>query len=91
MQRKPSDIGQVEVSAGILGGKPVVAGTRISVELILEFLAHDWNFDQILTTYPTLKKEDIKAVVSFATDRVKREKLHFIPIRQEAQRVEVAV
>ena len=46
----------------ILTGKPVVRGTRISVELIVELLAAGWTHEQILASYPHLTEEDIRAV-----------------------------
>lgn len=52
---------------GILGGKPVIKGTRISVELILEKLAFQ-SFDEILLDYPHLKREQLQAVVTYALD-----------------------
>ena len=50
----------------ILGGKPVIAGTRISVELILEKLAAGWSISEILENYPELTIEDIRAALYFA-------------------------
>jgi len=46
----------------ILLGKPVIKGTRISVDFILKRLAHGWSEEKILTSYPHLTKEDIQAV-----------------------------
>ena len=50
----------------IMMGKPVVAGTRIPVELILEKLAEGETIDQLLEAHPRLSKEGILAAVSFA-------------------------
>jgi uncharacterized protein (DUF433 family) len=55
----------------ILLGKPVIKGTRISVEFILERLAHGWTEEKILSSYPHLKKEDIQAVFAYLNDCVK--------------------
>lgn len=49
----------------VLLGKPVIKGTRISVEFILERLADGWNEDKILQSYPRLTKEDIQAVFTY--------------------------
>ena len=65
----------------ILGGKPVIAGTRISVELIMSLLASGMETKEILTEYPHLKKNDVKAAISFANSRIKREEIH--PIIKE--------
>lgn len=53
---------------GILGGKPVIRGTRISVELILEYLAEGADEDEILDAYPHISKEQVRAAVQFAHD-----------------------
>lgn len=57
----------------ILAGKPVIAGTRIPVTLILNLLAHGQTIDQIVDDYPDLKEEDIKAAISYAQTRVEKE------------------
>jgi len=49
----------IEINPKICGGKPVIKGTRISVEFILELLANGWSYDEILENYPQLKKEEI--------------------------------
>lgn len=50
----------------ILLGKPVIKGTRIAVELILELLATGWTMEMLLESYPKLTEEDIKAVFTFS-------------------------
>ena len=60
----------------ILGGKPIIAGTRISVELIMNLLGAGMETEGILKEYPQLKKKDIQAVISFAASRIKREGIH---------------
>ena len=62
----------------ILGGKPIIKGTRISVELILELLSSGMNVDQILEDYPHLKKDDILAAVSYAAKTIKHEEILFM-------------
>lgn len=51
----------------ILGGKPVIKGTRLAVEHIQGRLADGWTNDMLLESYPTLKPEHIQAVHSWAT------------------------
>jgi uncharacterized protein (DUF433 family) len=51
---------------GVLGGKPVIAGTRISVQLILEKLGDGWTIDQLLDDYPQLSREQIAAALAYA-------------------------
>ena len=52
----------------ILSGKPAIRGTRLSVELILNLLAHGATKDEITTEYPGLVPEDVDACVLFAKD-----------------------
>jgi uncharacterized protein (DUF433 family) len=57
----------------VLVGKPVVKGTRISVELILGCLANDWTYEQILASYPHITREDILAALAFAAELMRDE------------------
>jgi len=58
----------------ILVGKPVVRGTRISVELILGWLANGWTYEQVLEAYPHITREDILAALAFAEEMLREEK-----------------
>lgn len=55
----------------IMMGKPIVAGTRITVELILEKLSDGETFEQILQSHPKLTKEGIQAALAFAARTLK--------------------
>ena len=59
----------------ILGGKPVIKGTRIPVNLILERLSEGVSCEELLKMYPTLKKEDIMAAIAYSADVIKKEVL----------------
>lgn len=50
----------------ILGGKPIIAGTRMSVEVILEFLAGGMGIRDILKEYPFLTKNQVQAAIDYA-------------------------
>ena len=63
----------------ILLGKPVVKGTRLSVEFILGLFAEGWTEQQVLENYPTLTTESIKAVFAFAAECMREESLYPIP------------
>ena len=62
----------VEVNPKIMFGKPIIAGTRIPVEIILEKLAIGEAVEDILQDYPRLTKDDIHAAISFANKLVKK-------------------
>lgn len=57
----------------ILVGKPAVKGTRLSVELILGWLARGWTHEMLLESYPQLERDDILAVLAFAADKMREE------------------
>ena len=57
----------------VMLGKPVVAGTRITVELLLEKLAAGESEDQILSAHPKMTREDIRAALAFAAEALKAE------------------
>lgn len=57
----------------ILAGKPVIAGTRIPVTLILNLLAHGQTIAGIIGDFPDLTEEDIKAAVKYAEKTIERE------------------
>lgn len=57
----------------ILGGKPIIAGTRMSVEAILELLSSGMEIKDIIKEYPFLRKEQVQAAIDFATEVVSKE------------------
>ena len=65
----------ITVDPSILVGKPVVKGTRLSVEFIVELLSHGWSEEEVLRNYPGLSREGIQACLAYAVDRLKSEKV----------------
>ena len=63
----------IAASKEILGGKPVVKGTRISVDTILELLASGATIEKIAESYPQLTIEAIKEAILYAADLFKNE------------------
>ena len=59
----------------ILGGKPVIKGTRISVELILEWMASGANRDDIVSRHPHLTAEDVEQALAYAASSFKNDVL----------------
>jgi uncharacterized protein (DUF433 family) len=56
-------------------GKPVIRGTRVSVELLLRKISEGSTEDELLDAYPHLVRQDIRAAVAYAADIVAREEL----------------
>ena len=67
---------RIVVDPKVLVGKPVIRGTRLSVEFILDLLANNWTIDEILIEYPQLEREDIIAALKYAAEMVKEEKVY---------------
>lgn len=63
---------QIVSDPQVLSGKPVIAGTRISVELILDKVTSGMSTDEILTDYPHLTSQQIEAALSYAKQLVRR-------------------
>ena len=64
---------RIVVNPRILGGKPIVEGTRISVEFILDLLASGVSEEEILQDYPHLIKDDIHACLRYAAHSFRNE------------------
>ena len=63
----------------VLLGKPIVKGTRLSVEFLLGLFSEGWTEEEILANYPTLSSESLKAVFAFALECIREEALYAIP------------
>ena len=70
---------RITVDPNVLAGKPIIKGTRIAVEFILDLLANGWTNEKILKNYPQLKKEDIIAVLKYAAEVFAEEKVYPLP------------
>jgi len=62
----------------VLAGKPVVKGTRLSVELMLGFLAQGWTERELLDNYPQLTRDQILACLSYAEERLRSERVYVV-------------
>ena len=72
---------RVVIDEKILGGKPVIRGTRIPVYLIVELVANGLSIKDILKEYPELSEEDVKAALRYAVSLLKRETYYEISSR----------
>ena len=61
---------RISIDKNILGGKPAISGTRISVEMVLGLLSDGWTDASILEAYPHITRDDILACIAFARDLV---------------------
>jgi uncharacterized protein (DUF433 family) len=66
---------KIETNPEVMGGKPVIKGTRIPVELILRKLGAGIEIEEILAGYPRLRREDIHAAQAFAADYLADEEI----------------
>lgn len=66
----------ITIDSDVLVGKPVLKGTRLAVEFIVDLLAQGWLEPQILGNYPGLTREDIQACLSYASDTLKAEQVY---------------
>lgn len=67
---------RIRIDAEILAGKPVVKGTRIAVELVVDLLAQGWTQEQILESYPNLTADDIRACLAYASEMLHAERVY---------------
>lgn len=67
---------RIVVDPKVLTGKPVVRGTRISVEFVVDLLAAGWGHAQILESYPRLSEDDIRACLAYAGELLREEKVY---------------
>lgn len=70
---------RVTLDPAVLSGKPIVKGTRIAVEFVLNLLAEGWSEAQILENYPGLTHEDISACLAYASAQLQKERVY--PLR----------
>jgi uncharacterized protein (DUF433 family) len=70
---------RIIIDPAILVGKPVIKGTRIAVEFVIDLLALGWTEQEILRNYPGLTHEDILACLKYAGETLHSEKVY--PLR----------
>jgi uncharacterized protein (DUF433 family) len=66
---------RIEINPHVLVGKPVIKGTRLAVEFIIELLANGWSHEQVLDNYPGVTREDIQACLQYAANALKNERV----------------
>jgi uncharacterized protein (DUF433 family) len=67
---------RITLDPAVLDGKPVVRGTRLSVEHLIGLMAEGWSEAEILADYPGLTHEDLTACLAYARDLLKAERVY---------------
>ena len=70
---------RITVDPQILVGKPVIRGTRIAVELIIDLLARGYTKEQILDQYDHITDADIQACLAYASETLRAERVYALP------------
>ena len=73
-------LGRITANPDIFGGKPIIRGMRISVELILSLLAQGEKIETILSDYPELEPEDLRACLAYAHAVIADDKLDSVRV-----------
>jgi uncharacterized protein (DUF433 family) len=66
---------RITVNPDIMLGKPIIKGTRITVELILKKLSEGMTFEELLEAYPHLSRSDVLAAISYSADVIAQEEM----------------
>ena len=69
---------RIILDPNILVGKPVIKGTRISVEFVVDLLGRGWTTEQVLREYDHLHADDIQACLAYASDVLKAERVYLL-------------
>ena len=67
---------RIVADPAVLVGKPVIRGTRIAVEFLLDLMAEGWSQEEILRNYPQLAVEDIQAALAHAAELTRLERVY---------------
>jgi uncharacterized protein (DUF433 family) len=71
---------RISVDPAVLVGKPMIKGTRLAVEFVVELLAEGWSHDDVLRNYPQLTPDDLRAALHYAAAALKREHVYPLPV-----------
>jgi uncharacterized protein (DUF433 family) len=72
-------IDRITIDPTILVGKPVVRGTRLSVDFLVGLMGEGWSEAEILRNYPGLTRDDLLACLKYASERVGEERVYSFP------------
>jgi len=71
---------RITIDSKVLVGKPVIKGTRIAVEFVINLLAQGWSESEIVRNYPGLTHEDILACLKYAGETLQSEKVYPVKV-----------
>lgn len=69
---------RIVIAPKILVGKPIIKGTRLAIEFILDLLAQGWPQDEILRNYHGLEAEDVQAYLTYVRDPLRNESIYLL-------------
>ncbi len=78
--RNKTILNRIALNPKVMGGKPVIKGTRLTVQYILKLLADGWSFDDIKKEYEGISTEDISACILYASEVL--DNTEFIPLKE---------
>jgi uncharacterized protein (DUF433 family) len=70
---------RIAIDPNVLVGKPIIKGTRISVEFVIDLLGRGWTTEQVLQEYDHLTREDVQACLAYASEVLKSERVYLLP------------
>lgn len=71
-----ADPARIVLDPAVLTGKPVIRGTRLSVDFVIGLMADGWSEADILRNYPGISREDVAACLAYARDVLRSEKTY---------------
>lgn len=70
---------RIVIDDDVLSGKPIIRGTRMSVEFVVDLLGRGWTVEQVLQEYDHITSDDIQACLAYAGDVLKSERVYPVP------------
>ena len=70
---------RIAIDPDVLLGKPVIKGTRIAVELIVDLLARGYSTEQVVTQYDHITGDDVRACLAYAAEVLQSERVYALP------------
>lgn len=71
---------RITINPEVLAGKPIIRGTRLSVEFVVGLLAQGWTTEDVLAEYDHITREDVQACLAYAHQLLSDEKLYPVPV-----------